>query len=195
MENDGKLRRNCWVREEKLWCGSVGHQWEDKVNVRFQTNFWVGVHRPSIVNFNGGQTSVRVWTCSTVLHRFPVVGVRLLLPHQCTVTGSSYLPPSVSPLLAFSLHFSTSSAFLALSSDNPILAIIFFVLHNLLVSSSQLFSTICRLSSWPICPAHLIQLFTILPNTCASVHLSFSFSQLPHPNPEILACVYHRLSM
>ena len=62
-----------------------------------------------------------------------------------------------SPLLTFYLHFSASSAFLDLSSHNPpILAVVFLVFWNLLVSLSVIFSVIYRLSFWqcvqPISP-------------------------------------------
>ena len=74
--------------------------------------------------------------------------------------------------------------FSALSShDPPILAVAFIVFCNLLVSLSQLFSVISRLSIiLPMCPAHFIRLF----NYCADcVSLSSNFFSFSFHSPSL----------
>ena len=64
---------------------------------------------------------------------------------RCMATVVIFLNCSL--LLSFSLHFLTPLSFLGLSSHNAlILAVVFFVFCNLLVSLFQIFSVITRLS-------------------------------------------------
>ena len=97
---------------------------------------------------------------------FPVVGVRLVTRHFAVrlFLLFSSIAPGCWPFLSM---FLPPLPFLCLSSHNPpILAVVFFIFCNLLVSLSQFFSVMC--------PAHFIRILTVLPTGLGS----FSFSPI-----------------
>ena len=80
---------------------------------------------------------------------FPCVGVRLVY-WSLRSTATFVICFHRSLLLAFSLHFSSSSAFLrSLFTQTPFLAVAFPVFWNLLASLSRLFSVVYPLSFGP----------------------------------------------
>ena len=78
----------------------------------------------------------------------------------------------------WSLLLAFSQPFFLLSHNPPILAVVFFVVGNLLASLSHIFAIISRIS---FCPGHFIRPLNVLTSMQALVVLmdtSFSFSPL-----------------